>query len=292
MTAEAAVRPVRSAARVPIGRWVWRGSLYAALVVLCAFWVYPFVWIISASLKTNAEIFTTGLGLIPSQLQLDNYVRAWQAASFGTYFMNTVIVSVGSTVLVVIVTAMAGYCFGRYPFPGKRIFAVLLVATIFVPTGFSIIPIFDLAQRLGLTNSLLGLVIAETNHSIVLFLLLFGRYFSTLPRELEEAAVMDGAGFARIFFQIMLPLAKPVIATVAILQFIASWNSFFFPLVFTLARPDLRTLGVGMIAFLGEYSIDWAGMAAAATISVVPAIVVFVLLQRLFVGGLAGAIKQ
>lgn len=276
---------------------VWRQAglkvtLYGFLLVFTLVWVYPFAWIASASFKTNAEIFSKGLDLAPSTLSLENYARAWDVANFSQYFLNTVIVSVGSTVLTVVMTGMAGYCFGRYEFRGKRPVIVLLATTVFIPTGFSIIPIFDLAQRLRLTNSLLGVVLAETGTAVALFILLFASYFSTLPRELEEAARLDGAGFARTFFQIMLPLAQPIMATVAIMQFIASWNSFFFPLVFTLARPDLRTLGVGMVAFVGEYSVDWAGMAAAATISIAPVILVFVLLQRWFVAGLAGAIKQ
>jgi raffinose/stachyose/melibiose transport system permease protein len=123
------------------------------------------------------------------------------------------------------------------------------------------------------------------------YILLFAGFFSQLPSELHEAAVIDGAGFVRIFAQIMLPLAGPVIATTVILQFMASWNSFFLPLVLTLSRPELRTLGVGMFAFQGEYFSDWSGMAAAATLALLPIIGVFLLLQRHFVEGIAGAVK-
>lgn len=123
-------------------------------------------------------------------------------------------------------------------------------------------------------------------------MLLYMGYFRGIPRELEEAAVMDGAGFLRVFLRIMLPLAGPVTATVVVLTFLATWNAFFLPLVFTFSRPDLRTLSVGMQAFIGENSTDWPGMAAAATVSAVPIIVLFLFLQRYFFDGIAGAIKS
>jgi len=123
-------------------------------------------------------------------------------------------------------------------------------------------------------------------------ILLYLGYFRQLPRELEESAVIDGAGFLSVFGRIMLPLANPVTATVTLLTFLGTWNAFFLPLVFTFSRPDLRTLSVGMLAFVGENSTDWSGMAAAATISLLPVVALFVLLQRYFVEGIAGAIKS
>jgi raffinose/stachyose/melibiose transport system permease protein len=123
-------------------------------------------------------------------------------------------------------------------------------------------------------------------------ILLFAGYFRQLPSELEESALVDGAGFVRIFLRIMLPLSKPVIATSIILQFIASWNDFLIPLVLTLSQPSLRTLAVGVYSFQGENLTDWADMAAASTISIIPVVVVFLFLQRYFIEGIAGAVKQ
>jgi raffinose/stachyose/melibiose transport system permease protein len=194
--------------------------------------------------------------------------------------------------IVVVTTGMMGYVLGRYSFRGKRPIVALFVATIFIPEGYTIVPVFELINFLRLNNSLAGVILAESGGAHVLYILLFAGFFSQLPKELEEAAIVDGAGFLRIFWQIMLPLAKPVIATTVILQFMASWNSFFLPLVLTLSRPELRTLGVGMFAFQGEYFSDWSGMAAAATISLVPIIAVFLLLQRYFIEGIGGAVKQ
>ncbi len=263
----------------------------AILIPICLLWIYPFLWMVSASLKTNAEIFA-GLGLIPAAPQWENYVRAWEQARIGQYFMNSVYVTVSSVLLVVVVTSMIGYALGRYSFPGKRIIVGLFVATVFIPTGYTIIPVFEMVNRLGLADTLWGVILAQSGGAHVLYILLFAGYFSQLPRELEEAAVMDGASFVRVFLQVMLPMATPVLATIVIMHFIGSWNDFLLPLVLTLSRPDLRTLAVGMYAFRGEYYIDWSGMAAAAAIALMPIILIFLAMQRYFVEGIAGAVKQ
>lgn len=261
------------------------------LAPICLLWIYPFLWVVSAALKTNEEIFA-GPGLIPQSLRWENFSRAWTQASIGQYFLNTAIVTLATVAIVVVTTGMMGYVLGRYSFRGKRLIVALFVATIFIPEGYTIVPVFELINFLRLNNSLAGVILAESGGAHVLYILLFAGFFSQLPKEMEEAAIVDGAGFLRIFWQIMLPLAKPVIATTVILQFMASWNSFFLPLVLTLSRPELRTLGVGMFAFQGEYFSDWSGMAAAATISLVPIIAVFLLLQRYFIEGIGGAVKQ
>ena len=263
-----------------------------ALLPIALIWVYPFLWMVSASLKSNDDIFRAGMNLIPSEIMWENYARAWVEANISQYFFNTVFIAVGSVLTVVITTGMMGYALGRYGFPGKRIVIAIFVATVFLPKGYTIIPIFELISDLGLDSTLAGVILAQSGGTNVIFILLFSGYFSQLPREIEEAAIVDGAGFLRVFWQIMLPLSKPVIATVVIMQFIASWNDFLLPLVLTLARPELRTLSVGMYAFRGEYFVDWSGMAAAATIAIIPIIIVFLSMQRYFIEGIAGAVKS
>ncbi len=277
-------------------RWLTGPRLRAIITSLillpfCLLWIYPFLWMVSAAFKTQNEIFA-GLSLIPNELHWENFSRAWTQAHIGRYFLNTVIITVGSVVIVVVSTAMIGYVLGRYSFPGKKLVIGFFVATVFLPEGYTIIPIFDLINRLNLANSLLGVTLAEAGGAHVVDILLFAGFFGQLPKELEEAAIVDGAGFLRIFWQIMLPLSKPVIATTIILQFMHSWNDFLLPLVLTLSRPELRTLSVGIYAFQGEFFTDWSGMAAAATISLLPIILVFLFLQRYFIQGIAGAVKQ
>ena len=269
-----------------------RLALTTIILTLIAFlWIYPFLWMVSAALKSTTEIFS-GLGLVPQQFHWDNFARAWTQAHIGKYFFNTVIITVASIAIVVVSSSMIGYALGRYSFPGKKIIIGLFIAHVFLPEGYTIIPVFALINKLGLGNSLLGVILGESGSAHIVQILLFTGYFSQLPKELEEAAIMDGAGFFRIFARVMLPLTKPVIATAVILQFMQSWNDFFLPLVLTLSRPDLRTLAVGMFAFQGEYFTDWSGMAAAATISLLPIIIIFLFLQRYFVEGVTGAIKQ
>ena len=261
------------------------------LLPLAIIWVYPFLWMVSAALKSDNEIFS-GLGLIPSEIQWGNFSRAWNDARVGDYFLNTVLITFSSVAIVVITTAMMGYVLGRYSFPGKKIVIGFFVSTVFLPEGYTIIPVFELINFLRLGDSLAGIILAQSGGAHVVTILLFAGYFSQLPKELEEAAILDGAGFLRIFWQIFLPLTKPVVATAIIMQFMYSWNDFLLPLVLTLSRPDLRTLAVGIYSFQGEFFTDWSGMAAAATISLLPIIVVFLFLQRYFVEGIAGAVKS
>lgn len=261
------------------------------LIGLGIIWMYPFLWMVSAAFKTTAEMFGGGLNLIPEEIIFENFVRAWKVAKFRIYFFNTVTVTVSVVAIVLAWTSMTGYALGRYAFPGRKLFMGAIVATLFLPTGYTIIPVFELMKRLGLLNTLWSVILGEAGGGHVLFILLFSGFFQALPNDLEDAARIDGAGFVRTFWSVMLPLAKPILATATIMQFMWTWNSFFLPLVFTLSKPELRTLGVGMYAFVAEFSTDWTGMAAAATISLMPIITVFLILQRYFVEGVAGAIK-
>ena len=262
------------------------------LTPIALIWVFPFLWMVSAALKTNSEIFRAGTQLLPAEPTLENFQRAWVQANMSQYFLNTVAIAAGSVFIVVATTSMMGYALGRYRFPGRRFVIGIFVATVFLPKGYTIIPIFELIGNLGLDGTLIGVILAQSGGAHVIFILLFAGYFGQMPKELEEAAIVDGAGFLRVFFQILLPLAKPVIATVVIMQLISSWNDFLLPLVLTLPRPELRTLSVGMFAFRGEYFTDWSGMAAAATIAIVPIILVFLTMQRYFIEGIAGAVKS
>jgi len=282
------------------GRWwrsLTRGSRLRAIITTAILlpigfgWIYPFLWMVSAGFKSTDEIFS-GLSLIPADPQPQNFSRAWTDARIGEYFLNTVIVTVGSIAIVLVTVSMMGYVLGRYQFPGKKLIIVAFAVTVFLPEGYTIIPIFELVNRLGLANSLAGVTLAQAGGAHVVMVLLFAGYFAQLPKELEEAAIVDGAGFLRVFWEIMLPLAKPIVATTIILQFMHSWNAFLQPLVLTLSRPDLRTLAVGIYAFQGQFFTDWSGMAAAATISLAPIVIIFLLLQRYFVEGIAGAVKS
>lgn len=269
-----------------------RTFIHIFLLGLGIIWIYPFIWMVLSSLKTNNEFLVSGINPLPEVPQWENYVRAWDSANFSGYFLNTVILTVSTVLIVIVLSALTGYALGRVDFPGRNYVIIAVGAIMFIPKGYTIIPLFELVSKFGLSNSMLGVILAESSGAHVLFILMFAAFFSKIPNELEEAAEMDGCGFWKTFTRIMLPLSSPIIATTAIMQFIWTWSSFLIPLVLTLNRPELRTLAVGMQSFVGTYSADYTGMAAGATISLLPVMLVFIVMQRYFIEGIAGAVKS
>ncbi|WP_327634722.1 carbohydrate ABC transporter permease [Kribbella sp. NBC_00482] len=265
---------------------------HVALLVSGLAWLYPLFWALGSSLKSDDDFFTDGLNPMPSHFLWANYLNAWQEASFSRYFMNTILITLGTVVITLVVTSCAGYVLARTRFPGRGFCLGLVSATLFLPHGYTIIPVFDLMQRLHLLNSLWSVIIVQASGGVVFGTFLFMGYFMAVDRELEDAAQVDGANFHQTFARIMLPLSGPMLATVGLFTAITAWNSFFIPLVFTLGRPELRTLAIGMYAFIGENSTEWTLLCAGTVITLAPIILLFVLLQRFFVNGLAGAVKQ
>jgi raffinose/stachyose/melibiose transport system permease protein len=276
--------------RLPRRTLIWLATI--GLSIVCLVWIYPFIWVLAASLKDQMEVFTSGLDLWPRKFVWQNYARAWTDAHFSTYMVNTIVVTVATVVVVIIRCAMAGYVLARFTFIGHRVVLGILVGTLFVPVGYTIIPVVEVTRQLGLLNTHAGMILALSGGGQVASVLLYMGYFRGIPTEIEEAAKLDGAGFLRTFLQVMLPLSGPVTATVLVLTVLDTWNAFFLPLVFTFSRPDLRTLSVGMQAFVGQSSTDWSGMAAAATMSILPILLLFLFLQRYFFDGIAGAVKS
>lgn len=261
------------------------------LIVVGLVWVYPFLWVLFTAFKEQREAFTAGMSLLPVEWIAENFPRAWAEAGVSTYFVNTVIYAVASTVIELVKGALCGYVLARYSFPGRDLLYRLVLATLFVPVASIIIPQFELVNSLGLLNTRLGVILAMSGGAGALYVLLFTGFFEALPRDLFEAAKMDGASFLRTF-RLMLPLAKPVIAVVVIFNFIAGWNEFNIPFVFTLSQPELQNLAVGMKSFQGENALDWTGLSAGMVFSFVPMLIIFLAFQNYFVRGLAGAVKE
>lgn len=290
-TVEEPERPEPPRQRRLSKRWLRRQWPSLLLIPFTLVWVYPFIWMLSAAVKPNSEVLTGGLDLIPDTWTFENFSLAWTVGNFGRYFVNTVIITLSVVVIVVLVSSMAGYALGRGKMPGRKIIVGALVVTMFLPHGYTIIPVYVLINLIGLNNTLPGVILAESGPAHVIAILLFMGYFAGMPKEMEEAAVVDGAGYVRTYASVMMPMATPVIGTVVLFNFIDTWNSFFIPLVFTLANPDLRTLGVGIYSFFGEFSNDWGAIAAASIITVAPIVLVFLRVQKTFIQGIAGAIK-
>jgi multiple sugar transport system permease protein len=266
--------------------------IHCLLVLVGIVWVYPFFWMFTSSLKSNMEFLLSGINPIPKVSHWDNYVRAWHDANFSGYFLNTTIITISTVIIVVFLCAISGYALGRVDFPGRKAIMAFIAAIMFIPKGYTIIPLVKLIGFLGLANSLSGVILAESSGYHVLFILMFTSAFAVIPKELEEAATIDGCGFLGTFYKVMLPLSKPIMATTAIMQFIWTWSSFLVPLVLTINKPELGTLAVGMQNFVGSHSTDWSGMAAGATIALLPIMLIFIAMQRYFIEGLAGSVKQ
>lgn len=278
-------RPAARRHRFPSRRLLLHAILLGGGVI----WVYPFLWMLGSSLKSSAGFFREGLGVVPGELDWSNYADAWTGASFGQYFANTAVTTLCTVGLTVLCTSMAGYALARTRFPGQRLVAMVIGTTLFLHGGYTIVPIVDLVRGLGLLNTLWSIVVVNTARGLTVATFLFWGYFTTISREIEEAARLDGAGFNRLFWRVAFPLARPMSATVALFAFIDSWNSFFIPLAFTLGRPELRTLTVGMAAFVYQNSANWTYLCAGSVIMLAPIILVFVAVQRLFVESIAGA---
>jgi ABC-type glycerol-3-phosphate transport system permease component len=259
--------------------------------VIGFFWVYPFLWALAGSLKSQAGFIEEGLGIVPRELNWGNYLNAWAGANFGTYFVNTVLITASTVVFTLLFTSMAGFALGRTSFPGKRVLLVIIVVTLFLPRGYTIVPVYDVVQHLGLLNTLGSVIVVQVAAGMVFNTFLFMGYFTTIAKEVEEAARVDGATFNQTFWHVMLPLARPMLATVGLFTFINSWNDFLTPLVFTLGQPGLRTMAVGLYAFISQTSTDWTSLCAGSVISLAPIILIFVLAQRHIVDAIAGAVK-
>ena len=252
--------------------------------------VGPLLFMLLNSFRPSADIFNDPLGM-PTELYLGNYVEAWREAQFATYFTNSVGVVVSGVVLCTVVSAMAAYPLARYDFRGNGVLTAYFIAGLTLPIELAVVPIFYLLGSFGMVDSRLGLVLVYAATGIPFSVFILAAFFRGLPRDLEEAARLDGAGEFRIFAQVMLPLVKPAIATVAIFQFVQLWNDFFFPLVL-LRSTEKYTLPVGLTNFFGEYQTDWGAVFAGLVITTAPLVVLFLFLTRHIVSGLVGGMGK
>ncbi len=267
-----------------IGRRLSRGALYLGLIAGGAMTLFPFAWMVSTSLKPDAELFTLPPRLIPSPFAPENYGRVAEAFPLGRFLLNSLIVALVSTTLQVFTSAMAAYAFGRFRFRGRDALFILYLATLMVPLQVTIVPLFVEMRFLGFVNSYQGLILPTIASAFGTFLL--RQAILSLPRELEEAAFLDGASHWTVFSRIVLPLARPSLAAFGIFAFMASWNGFLWPLI-VVSSQDLMTLPLGLSNLQGQYTTEWNLVMAGATVSVIPILVVFALAQRHVIRGVA-----
>lgn len=253
--------------------------------------VFPFLWMVSNAFKEHVFVIEYPPQLIPTNPSIGNFVRAWTSNNFQLYFTNSAIVALTSTFFTVLFSAMMAYAFARFKFPGREVlfFAILLV--LMVPDMITIIPKFVLIKTLGLRNSLWGLILVYIAGSTSLNTFLLRGFFEQLPHELEEAMLIDGAGYFTIFLRMILPLSAPALATVTIFSFLGHWDEFTWALTI-IDDPLKRTLPIAIYSFQGQHGTEWGLVFAAMIIALIPVLIIFISLQRYFVSGItAGAVK-
>src|SRR5215211_2055421 len=264
--------------------------------LLLAFWaivvIFPFVWMIVTALKTDPEILSSPWTL-PAALQWDNFSRAWTEAHIGRFFVNTAIVLAGSLTGTLLISSMAAYVLARFSFPGCQILFYGFIAGLMFPVFLALVPLYFLVNDLHLLATYQGLSLVYIAYSLPFTIFFLTAFFKTLPTEVGEAAILDGANQYQIFFQIMLPLAKPGLIAMGIFNFIGQWNQFLLPLVLMPAEDKyLLSQGLYFLAVQQGYQNDYGALFAAMVITMVPTLIVYVLFQRRLESGLtAGALK-
>jgi N-acetylglucosamine transport system permease protein len=265
----------------------WTGgdrAVEATSHALLAIWsiivIVPFLWVVLSSFKTTKEILASPFSL-PAHWSFDNYVNAWTDAGIRHFFLNTVIVVGVALVLVMLLGAMCAYVLARFIFPGARFIYFSMLAGLTFPIFLAIVPLFFILKNGGLLNTLPGLIMVYVAFALPFTVFFLYSFFKTLPHEVYEAAVMDGAGDWRIFFQIMLPMARPGIAAVAIFNFLGLWNQFLLPVALnTDTNRYVLTQGMAEFASQAGYAVDFGALFAAVVITVVPVLVVYLIFQR------------
>ena len=241
-------------------------------------------------MRTSRQIFKEPAGL-PTSINFDSYVRAWQEANFNVFFFNSLMITVASVVLATAVSALAAYILGRYTFTGSKFLSAFFMAGLMLPFRLAIVPLFLMLNDMGLVDNRWGLILVYAATGIPFSVFILSSFFRQLPKELSEAARIDGAGEFRIFAQVMLPLVRPALATVTVFQFVPLWNDFFFPLV--LLRDTKKwTLAVGMTRFFGEFQTDWSTLFAGLVITTLPLIILFLLATKQIIAGLTAGIGK
>jgi multiple sugar transport system permease protein len=253
------------------------------LALIAAVAVIPAIWTVFSSLKTNDSIFAVPVQWLPSSLNWNNYVDAFRVAPFGRYFLNSTIIAASVTATTVFFGAMAGYGFSKFRFPGRNLVFGLILSTFMIPFPVIMIPLFSLVRMFGWVDSYWGLIIPGALTGFAVFMM--RQFIQALPGELFDAARIDGAGEVRIFLTMVLPLARPALATLGILTFLDSWNNLLWPLI-VIQSDNMDTIPLGLTKFSTLYSTNYVQMLAMAVIASLPVLIVFIIGRRQIINSL------
>jgi multiple sugar transport system permease protein len=262
-----------------------RVVVYALLILMAFVFFIPFFWSVSTSLKSLPES-VKGFDLIPDDPSLRAYRDALTDFNFARYAVNSAFLATTITVSNLLLASIGGYAFARLRFPGREVLFMLVLATLMIPDQLRLVPIFQMLTNWGLVSTYQGYILIKLVAATNLFLM--RQYFLTIPKDYEEAAKLDGAGYFKTYWKVMLPLAGPALAAITILEFQGIWNEFFWPLII-LQDESKYTLTIGISNFVGVYDTNWPPLMAASVIAIVPVTAIFLLFQRYFVAGVAAA---
>ena len=270
---------------------VARFCLFLFMTIVALLTLYPVLYVFFGSFKQNQELLVGGINLFPQVWSIDNFVQAWNQADFSVYTVNSVFLAVSVMVISLLTTSMAGYVFSRKSHRILTMLYGLFTAFMFINVGsVSLRPLFELAIKLKMNTSLWSVALISAGGGQATYLFLITGYLRTIPKDLDEAATIDGCNFFQTFWKIILPVLRPILATVALLSFRGGWNEYILPLVFTMTNQAKRplTVGVNMLKNAGDGAAAWNIMFAGATIAIVPILTIYIVASRYFIEGLTG----
>jgi raffinose/stachyose/melibiose transport system permease protein len=267
------------------------GLLYIVLGIIAVFQIYPLVWLFFFSLKGNSEIFGRSPFALPEDWLFENYVRVWVDGNISQYFFNSVFITATSVILTVILASFVTFAITRMKWKLSGPVLLLFMVGYMIPIHSTLVPLFQFYRELNLIDNPLSIILAYTAYNMPLTIMILMGFYRTLPREIEEAAVMDGCSIHRMFFQIILPMTKPIMSTTIIINMIYNWNEFVFVNTF-ISSDKYKTLTVGIQNFIGQYLTDWGAIGATLMISIIPILLAFFFLSNRIVEGIAaGSVK-
>lgn len=271
-------------------KYAVRSIQYAIVIVFAVLCVYPIIWLLINSFKDNAALYANPWGL-PAALNVENYVRAFVVGNIGKYFWNSVLIAVPAVGATVLLSGMAAYGIVRLKWKLSAMVLSLFMLGMMIPTHAVVIPLFSIFNKMGLINSYFSVIIPNVVFGLPVGILIISGFFQTIPKEIEEAAIIDGASIIKTFFKIICPISVSSMITVSVISFITVWNDLLFPQIF-LSDPNRMTLPVGLSAFKGRYSTDYVGMIAAVVITIIPTVIIYSILHDKIIEGMtAGAVK-
>ena len=265
-------------------------TFYLPMGLMLMWTVFPIYWTVNTAFKPEGDILKTPVAYFPDQFTFDNFVSAWNDVGFETYFGNSIYVGFFTVVVTVILSLLAGYAMARYNFKGKRVFMLAMLMTQFIPRSMLVIPLFIIFSKLGLISNPLSLILIYTAVQVPFNAILMSGFIADIPRELEEAAAMDGATRLQTITKILFPVLLPGIVATSVNIFVYAWNEFLLGLMLTNNQAKF-TLPVGLSFMMGEFNINYGAVAAGSVIALIPSIILFGFAQKHLVNGMGGAVK-